>query len=230
MSKMTRMFKEVTKTWNPVVGCLHGCVYCWARRQAKRQKRRCLYCYRFVPHFHPERLQRVPKSGLVFVCDMGDLYGDWIHPEVIRQVIEVEIDYPDVTFLSLTKNPRRYHKFDSPDNAILGATIETTEGTGRISRAPMPAVRAGAMMTLRRDRKFGTIEPILNFDLPRFVRWIKDVDPKFVYVGYDNYGHRLPEPSLAKTKALIAELSEFTEVRCKTIRPAWWENPGKRAG
>jgi len=218
---MTRMFKEVTVTWNPVVGCLHGCVYCWARRLARGRLKKLYGDFR--PRFFPERLKKVPKSGLVFVCDMGDLFGDWVHSEVIGQVIEVTIDHPNVTFLSLTKNPRRYHEFDFPDNVILGATIETTEGTGRISSAPMPAMRAGAMMTLKHDRKFVAIEPILNFDLPRFVRWIKDIDPKFVYVGYDNYGHRLPEPSLEKTKALIAELSKFTEVRCKTIRPAWWE-------
>ncbi|RLG05024.1 MAG: hypothetical protein DRN65_07395, partial [Thaumarchaeota archaeon] len=49
------------------------------------------------------------------------------------------------------------------------------------------------------------------------------VKPIFVYVGYDNYGHKLPEPTLDKTKQLIAKLSEFTEVRYKTLRKAWYE-------
>jgi DNA repair photolyase len=30
--RMTRMFDFVTETWNPITGCSHECVYCWARR------------------------------------------------------------------------------------------------------------------------------------------------------------------------------------------------------
>jgi len=29
---MTRMFEFITKTWNPVRYCSHGCPYCWAAR------------------------------------------------------------------------------------------------------------------------------------------------------------------------------------------------------
>ena len=32
----SKMFQEVTDTWNPITGCLHGCIYCWARRYAER--------------------------------------------------------------------------------------------------------------------------------------------------------------------------------------------------
>jgi len=33
-AKRTRMFDLVTETWNPITGCNHECVYCWARRLA----------------------------------------------------------------------------------------------------------------------------------------------------------------------------------------------------
>jgi len=44
-----------------------------------------------------------------------------------------------------------------------------------------------------------------------------------VYVGYDNYDNRLPEPPLKKTLMLLDDLSEMTFVVRKTIRPAWFE-------
>jgi len=42
-------------------------------------------------------------------------------------------------------------------------------------------------------------------------------------VGYDNYGNKLPEPSLSKVKELVKRLSAFTLVVKKTMRPAWNE-------
>ena len=73
------------------------------------------------------------------------------------------------------------------------------------------------------DKKFIAIEPILDFDLDKFVKWIEEIEPFMVFVGYDNYNNRLPEPPLQKTKELIRRLSEFTCVIEKTIRPAWNE-------
>ena len=55
------------------------------------------------------------------------------------------------------------------------------------------------------------------------MNWIRDINPFMVYVGYDNYGYRLPEPPLAKTLRLIRELESFTIVVRKTLRPAWNE-------
>jgi DNA repair photolyase len=45
-------------TINPVVGCLHNCPYCYARRQARRRKNECYLCYEFIPHDHLERLKK----------------------------------------------------------------------------------------------------------------------------------------------------------------------------
>ena len=56
-----------------------------------------------------------------------------------------------------------------------------------------------------------------------FPKRIKNVEPRFVYVGYDNYGCKLPEPRLSETLWLIDELKRFTTVRTKTIRRAWHE-------
>lgn len=61
--------------------------------------------------------------------------------------------------------------------------------------------------------KFVLIGPILDFDLLEiFVKWIKEINPFLVYVEYDIYNWKLPEPSLGKTMELIEKLSKSTLV------------------
>ena len=232
--KKSRMFEvrgKRLKTWNPVVGCYHQCIYCFARDMAKRQLHRCVKCYNFVPHLHIERLDKVPKSDLpIFVCDMGDLFGYWVKRKWIEIVLEVIELNEDKEFLLLTKNPSRYLEFDFPDNVILGATIETDldflyEGL-RISLAPLPSKRIKAMIQLSHPKKMVAIEPILKFS-SEFHLKIEEINPAFVYVGYCNPKWKaeklkLPEPSLGETMDLIMKLREFTEVRVKTLRKNVW--------
>jgi len=66
---------------------------------------------------------------------------------------------------------------------------------------------------------------------------LKTIYPQLeaLYIGYDNHNCRLNEPSLEKTKGLIMHLepsakpeeiqtgARIGKIRCKTIRPAWWE-------
>jgi len=60
----------------------------------------------------------------------------------------------------------------------------------------------------------------LNFDLKPMVTWDKKIKPEIVWIGYANHtnGLNLDEPELSKTKKLIKELENFTDVRLKTIR------------
>jgi protein gp37 len=122
-------------TWNPVTGCLHGCPYCYARRIAARfgktpeEKE-------YQPLFHPERLDkplRVKKPSKIFVCSMADLLGDWVPDSWIRDVITAVRFASQHTFQFLTKNPKRYKRFNWPPNAWLGATV--------VNQAAMPPAR-----------------------------------------------------------------------------------------
>ncbi|MFQ6095701.1 MAG: DUF5131 family protein [Candidatus Bathyarchaeia archaeon] len=220
-------FGQVTGTWNPITGCLHECTYCWARRYSRRLASMGVEPYKthmFRPAFAEWRLkQRLRKGRFIFVSDMGDMWGEWVPKGWIEKVLKTLRSNSNCRFLFLTKNPARYHEFEGrfTQNMMLGATIETNRDYG-LTRAPSPRERYKAMKNLERRHKAIVVEPILDFDR-EFTDWMREISPEVVYIGYDNYGNRLPEPKMEKTKRLIRELEEFADVRIKTLRRAWYE-------
>lgn len=125
--------------------------------------------------------------------------------------------------------------FDFPPNAVLGATVETDRDdlAQLVSKAPPPSERFEAMKRLKWPCKVLSVEPILDFNPARFAMLIREVKPMLVYIGYDNYGCKLPEPPLSKTLRLIEELSRDLPVERKTLRKAWFERyrwNGKKHG
>jgi protein gp37 len=214
------MFDVITATWNPVIGCLHNCTYCWAKDLVEtRLCRTEKYKDGFKPKLVEYELKRKFKKKFVFAVDMGDLFGKWVPREWILKVTRAVCYNPNSYYLFLTKNPDRYFEFLDvfPQNLVLGATIETNRDY-KVSAAPTPAERYEAMSKLPWNNKLISIEPIMDFDISEFVQWMKDIRPRTVYVGYDNYQNHLPEPSLNKTLELATELSKFTRVRRKTFR------------
>jgi len=221
----TRMFPFITCTWNPIVGCLHDCVYCWARKLAETKlKSTERYRYGFKPQFLVKELgRRFKKGDTVFVSDMGDAFGDWVKEQWIAELFNVIRRNELTTFFCSTKNPSRYTQFFFPENVIRAATIETNrEIPPEISRAPQPKDRLNAMidMDIWDHPTFLSVEPIMDFDLDEFSQAIIEINPSFgVAVGYDNYNNHLPEPSLEKTEQLIAKLETVhIKVFRKTIR------------
>jgi len=233
--KESRMFTLEGKrlpTWNPVTGCLYMCKYCWARKMATTKLRHTRkYRLGFKPQIHMHEFKRKFKKGeLYFVSDMGDLFGSWVPSEWIVKVLKHIERFPGTRFLFLTKNPARYFEFIDvfPRNVVLGATIETDRDTiyvgHGVSRAPLPTSRLRAMGKLEWKHKLISIEPILKFNLKRMVEWMITINPEIIYIGYDNYGNKLPEPALNDTLKLIdcLETHGFTVI-VKTLRRAWWE-------
>ena len=222
-----KTFGDITETWNPITGCLHACTYCWARNYARRLASMDVEPYRthlFKPAFAEWRLkQKLGKGRFIFVSDMGDMWGEWVPKEWIDKVLEATRSKPHLKFLFLTKNPKRYHEFlgKFTQHMMLGVTMETNRDY-KVTKAPAPRDRYEAMKNLDWKHKAVVIEPILGFD-DEFVEWMRDISPEMIYVGYDNYENRLPEPEMSKTVWLINELSKISEVRGKAIRKAWYE-------
>jgi len=214
------------RTWNPIVGCKYHCYNdgCWASRMSKRingmgQSDRYLEGFDRPKLISKELEKRFNSEAIVFVTSMGDMWGDWVPDSWIKKVLETCRKNLDATFFFETKNPLRYFNFLDviPPKSILSSTIETNRDYNS-SGAPSVEKRYLAMSRLRWNNKHISIEPIVNFDLKIFIQWMKDIDPRIVSVGYDNYNCGLVEPSLSKTAKLIEELREFTEVECKTLR------------
>ena len=215
------------KTWNPFVGCRFNCSYCWARRIAKRLN--CIYCRVFSPHLHEERLnaEKIPKNGVVFVSDMGDLW--WAEPfqleKILNAVKEIQEKYP-ASFFFETKRPLLYYSSEwdvlKPEKTIFSTTIETNrdEIEQQFTKAPPPWSRYNKMLHLPWSRKHISIEPIMDFDLKPLFKWVTDIEPECVSIGYDNYNNNLPEPPLEKTLKLIQMLEDSgIKVEKKTLKP-----------
>ncbi len=228
---MSRMFSFITKVWNPLGGeCRHGCVYCWARKLAADRK---MAKYQGEPRLIERELKRkFTSNDFIFVCDMLDLFGEWVPDYFIYQVLTA-ISYSKAKFLLLTKNPKRtvyWSNYLSPWNTMVGVTIETNKDdlVSKFSKAPMPTERLEDGVSLavgvlgKKIKRFVSIEPILDFDFDTFFEMLVDFNPWAVAVGYDNYYNRLPEPPLTKTMQLIDRLEKAgITVYRKTLREAW---------
>jgi DNA repair photolyase len=223
----SRMFPFITRTWNPLGGkCKHNCVYCWAQKLAADRK---MAKYQGEPRLIEREMQRQFKADdFVFVCDMLDLFGEWVPRELIKAVLK-KISKSPAKFLLLTKNPGRYLEFVDalPRNAMLGCTVETDWIDGsysEFSSAHHPSYRLSSMIELAdkvSNELFFSVEPIMEFSVGFFASLVA-AEPRAVAIGYDNYDNKLPEPSLTKTLQLIDSLEKAgITVYRKTLREAW---------
>ncbi len=149
-------------TWNPITGCLgpngtpekpKRCSYCYAHKLANgRLKKRYLASPTditgepliipdgdpldpFTPRLWPRRLlepHTVKKPSTIFICSMGEVFGDFIPVRWIYWILETCRNCPQHTFQILTKNPNRAKEFYFPDNVWLGVTVTSESDWPRV--------------------------------------------------------------------------------------------------
>jgi hypothetical protein len=218
-----------TKTWNPFKGCRFHCSCCRPtfQAQAKRQKHRCIDCYNYTPHYHPERLGKIPSAEIVFVCGNGDI--SFCDPGFTHQIINAIVDHnqrcPDKQYYFQSRQPEYFEQFIPyfPSNVILVTTLETNrdKGYAAVSKAPVPSERYQQFLNLNYPRKVVTIEPVMDFDLDVFTNWITNIAPEYVWLGFNSKPDQvqLPEPSDWKLIALTQALKEAgIQVNGKDLR------------
>ena len=86
-----------------------------------------------------------------------------------------------------------------------------------MNNSPSTWNRATEMMKYDNSlvKKYVTIEPIMDFDLPEMVKLIKTCNPVQVNIGADSGHNNLPEPPKEKILQLIEELQKFTVIANK---------------
>ncbi len=233
---MSRMFEDVVG-WTPGYGCPdHKCPYCWARRQVAR--RRAVLTNVYLDERKLE--QGPPAADNVFVWHLGDLWSKNFPAKVCDRVIERvwtascerRNSSQPTNMMFLTKNPEGYLKwFDGSASHIdwsFGVTIESNrQYREHMGMTPHPAERFDRFhefLDKHHGRGFLSIEPVMDFDFARFSGDILNIKDRLemVYIGYDNYKCKLPEPRLVDAVALGERLKKNgVRVSYKTLRERW---------
>lgn len=212
------MYDDIEMTWNPISGrCNHRCVYCYCEYFWRMMKDNSL---KLKESYFNDNLG---EGNRIFVGSSTDMFAENVPAEWIEEVLShLTLNYPDNEYLFQSKNPGRFRDFEDkvPPNTILATTIETNRQDliRQYSRAPDVYARVHAMKELKIRNGFPTqitIEPIMDFDLLRFVDMICQSRVNKVYIGADSKNSELPEPQSAKVSDLIHELSIFTQVKLK---------------
>jgi protein gp37 len=185
-------------SWNPITGCLHRCSYCYAPKLAALQGD-----YSFAPAFHPERLQETAKlkAGIVFQGSACDTFGEWVSRDWIDQVIDAEHDNPRVTYMNLTKNPKRYQELvegetdlleikgeernpiimNSDNNIWLGTTLDLGYSS---PKAPSVQERLATINLLEYPRKWLSIEPFAFKLIDDYKKILSPLDVQWIVIGF----------------------------------------------
>jgi len=217
---LSRMFSFVTKSWNPVVGCLHDCYAgrCWARIMARRLQGmgRRKYHGGFSPRLWSPDLAEIPRlseNHILFVVSMGDLFGSWVPRGWITRTISKCHETRAKCFFE-TKNPKRYWEFEDlmRKDSILSTTIETDRDY-QLSKAPPITERIYGFMLTNWEQKHVSVEPIADFSFDPFLETLIGLEPKFgISIGFDNYqglAHLgVPEPPPSKVELLAKALEQ----------------------
>lgn len=185
-------------TWNPITGCNNqidgmcqgGNFPCYAYRLANgRLKARYLAnkntatknydedSYPFYPRFWRERLDDIEippkkrdwqKPRGIFVCDMGDLFGDWLPTEWVSLVFYMMSLNPQHRFYLLTKQPQNLIKWSPfPNNCWVGVSVCNDK---------MLDVAVDKLEDIEAKNKFISFEPLLK-------RLTLSLDYAFYYSG-----------------------------------------------
>lgn len=118
-------------TWNPLSGCLHDCeweadgkiISCYAKAFALRTQ---MYSNGFAPEWHATKVTeplRVKEPAGIFVGSMADIFGSWVAPWHLNEILKTCRQAHWHIFLALTKNPGRLRDIDLPPNVWIGVSM-----------------------------------------------------------------------------------------------------------
>ena len=110
--------KYWNKAWNPVIGCRkvsEGCANCYADGMAERFPELQDSSGGFEPHI-PKRLKNPPRTGVVFVGNMTDIFGEWnFDDEITSWLDQLDTRTPNIILTKIlygmtAENQMRYEE------------------------------------------------------------------------------------------------------------------------
>lgn len=203
------MYPFLTHTGNPLLGeCPHKCSYCSTKK----------FHYPELKYRYSGKIRRDVKfleSNLgngkyIFIVSQNDLFANEVPIDIIHDIL-LQCDQYDNQYFIQSRNTERMMHFQKwfPKKVTTCTTIESNlyypEIMG-LGSAPPPWRRIHPLLNMI------TIEPILKFNLDKFVRLLTTYIPYQINIGADSGNNHLPEPSKEEVLALIAELEKFTTV------------------
>jgi DNA repair photolyase len=201
------MYGFVTHTWNAIKGrCHHWCKYCYMHNLWKSE----------VHLDKKEFKTNLGENNFIFVGSSTDMFADNIPEGWIIPVLKHCRNYKN-RYLFQTKNPKGFIEFFKwfPKDSIFAITLESNRESN-FSDAPFIKERVSEFNRISINfPKMITIEPIMDFDLDKFLKILTSCSPSVINIGADSKGHNLPEPSREKIGELIKELEKFTKVNLK---------------
>lgn len=203
------MYSFINFTYNTIKGkCYHDCSYCYCKRWGKQKPVR----------FDEKELKTdLGEGNFIFVGSSNDMFAENIPNDWILNTL-TKCNWYDNKYLFQTKNPAKFDSYIADINRpfYICTTIETNRFyPEHMGNSPKPKERALGMEILKTDKKYVTIEPIMDFDLKPMIELIKRCEPIQVNIGADSGGNNLPEPSWEKIMQLKEELSKFTVIAKK---------------
>lgn len=193
-------------TWSRITGCVgpngtpskpKRCSYCYAHRLAKGRLKN-LYLSNpnvipggdlndpFTPRYWPDRAiepYKLKKPTTIFVCSMGELFGDFVPDDWIHNILGTCWELPQHIFQILTKNPKRAQHFRFPFNVWLGVTVTSF----------LDWLRVCLLQSCQAKVKFISFEPLLDDALDTTNISLHGID--WIIIGAQTRPTVLPHPA-----------------------------------
>ncbi len=234
-------------TYNPITGCINhingmcngGYFPCYAYKLANgRLKSRYLANkhwntntpkdYKgypnldpFYPRFWEEKLNDLvvhPKKRRgIFICDMGEFFGDWIPREWQDRIFSVIRAHPQHRFYLLTKQPQNLiNQSPFPANCWVGVTAcnETmfTEALWQLNK-------------IRATVKYISIEPFLG-RIPQYVGALKNCGIDWVIIGAQTKPYKPPKIDWVTEVVKTCDKSSIKVFLKDSLKPLLKNNEG----
>ena len=226
------MYSFVTHTWNPIKGiCFHQCSYCYMRYLLSDTFR----CNPIL--VEGEFSRNINEARVLFVGSAIDMFAKGIPNEWITRVLDhcasfnegIE-DGKHIVFLFQSKDPARILEFvrhPVMEHAVVATTLESNRFYPEIMGNSPKIEDRGAAMAEISDKGIYTMitaEPLMDFDLDKFIELIKRCNPRRVNIGKNSArDYRVPEPNPQKVRDLVTGLRAFTRVEIKKNAFVWFE-------